>query len=276
MWDLKTTACCNAAQVPASPNPEWQPPRFELRPDAAQLTNGAHPSRLRVDVFAVPSATRQSSGACPQSQHQRQHQQPDGLVACRQDSASVQRPGRETSVPSESQLRTSDSFDSIELHQGHGSQAAGCSERVSGDGGSGTAGGSSGQQLRQPHAAESKQRAGPSNGRRVSKDTICTSSSHREAEAAGYDEPSANGGLALPASPVVHGSYAAASTAALPPAIVLPSPFARASGGRHSAAEGDSDVDGNSDYETASEEGSGAAGLGSPERMRSASPGRLK
>jgi hypothetical protein len=261
--------CAGHPQVPASPKPEWQPLAIGQHSEAAQLLHSVGAKRIRVSISAEPSH------ASPAAQLYGSVQQPGaaGLAASGRDGgaqpawvASLHAPHAADAA----QLRTSDSVDSIELLQGGarltpGRSSSGgsavCSRAFS------TGGAGSARRRQPPHDghATAGSVANQHNG------SSCADNGDLSGAQPAAAMHSANGTHA--AVPAADSKAEALVPAAQlpPPAALLPSPFAL-EGGRHSSGGGvEAESDGNSDYETASEEG--GAGL---DRAHSASPSRLR
>lgn len=288
-------------QVPATPNPEWQPPHFEAPPAAAQLLHGDRSGWIRVQVLAVPTAGPDAAaGHWPRS------------LAGNSPSPSGQekQARRGASAPLEPRLRTSDSVDSIGLQQGgheergssSGGSGGGADSGVSGGGGGGGGPVSSAGKSQKPpwspgsdvsasNASKASSRDGSAPGkgsRRSGSSTLQPAGSmppvHRLQYAFSDASDGVDGGprsgspsgepalLAVAAPAAAQASETRADLAPSSAPAALLSPFAQAGVG---GLEGDSGD--NSDYETASEEGSGGLRLlTSPDRANSASPGCLR
>ena len=286
--------------MPATPNPEWQPPHFEAPPAAAQLLHGDRSGWIRVQVLAVPTAGPDAAaGHWPRSLAGN-NPSPSGQEK--------QQARRGASAPLEPWLRTSDSVDSIELQQGGHEERGGSSDGSGGGGGSGSGGGgggpvgSAGKRQKPPWApgsdaspssaskASSRDGSSPGKGsRRSGSSTLLPAGSmppvHRLQHAFSDASDGVGGGscsgspngepaplaAAAPAAAQASEPHADLAPSSAPAALL--SPFAQAAG--VGGPEGDSGD--NSDYETASEEGSGGLGLlASPDRANSASPGCLR
>ena len=261
--------CAGHPQVPASPNPEWQPLAIRQHTEAAQLLHSAGAKRIRVSIFAEPSH------ASPAAELHGSVQQPGAAGPAASGRRGSARPAwaasmHEPHAVDAAQLRTSDSVDSIELLQGGARLTPG----RSGSGGSAAC-----------SRAPSRGGAGSARRRQPPHDGDATAGSVADEHNGSSCADSGDLAGAQPAAAMhsVNGTHAAVPAADSkaetpvpaaqlpPPAALLPSPFAL-DGGRHCSGSGaDADSDGNSDYETASEEG--GAGL---ERAHSASPSRLK
>lgn len=240
-------------------------------PEAAKLLHSVGARRIRVSVSAEPSH------ASPAAQSHSSSQRPAAPGSAASGAQGSVQPAwaaslHEPRTADPAQLRTSDSVDSIELLQGGPCLAAGRSassgSAVSG-GVPGRSGPGSGRR-RQPLDAAlttAGSVADQHNSKSRSSNGI-GSGDGRSPQQAGSVHSAKDNHAALPAADSAEESPV---PAAPPPAALQPSPFALEGGRQNGSGGADGESDGNSDYETASEEG--GAGL---ERAHSASPSRLK
>jgi hypothetical protein len=227
--------CAGHPQVPASPNPEWQPLAIGQHSEAAQLLHSVEAKRIRVTICAEASHASPAARLCGSVQ------QPGAAGPAASGRAVDALPVwvaslHEPHTADADQLRTSDSVDSIELLQGgahltpvrSGSVGSAACSRAFSRGGAGSA-----RRRQLSHAGL----ATAGSGANEHNSSGCADDGDPAGAQPAAAMHSANGTHAAVPAADSKAATPVAATPLPPPAALLLSPFAL-EGGRHGSGSG--------------------------------------